>query len=105
VVTLPELDRLRAAIDAVDKKILMLIGERVKLVLGVGEIKRKHGLAVYDPKRETEVLEQLVHQATDPLDAETIRRVFECLIAESRRIEQSHVAELESDEPDPKTGK
>lgn len=86
-----ELDTLRIAIDAVDQRISELLAERVRLVLAVGEYKRKHGLAVYDPERERSVLDRLAKAAKPPLDGDTVRRVFERLIDESRRIEQHHV--------------
>lgn len=86
-----ELDTLRVAIDAVDQRISQLLAERVRLVLAVGEYKRKNGLAVYDPERERSVLERLAKAAEPPLDGDTVRRVFERLIDESRRIEQHHV--------------
>jgi chorismate mutase-like protein len=86
-----ELDTLRIAIDAVDQRISELLAERVRLVLAVGEYKRKNGLAVYDPERERSVLERLAKAAKPPLDGDTVRRVFERLIDESRRIEQHHV--------------
>ncbi len=86
-----ELEALRCQIDAVDERILGLVAERVGLVLRVGELKRSSGAAVYDPERERRVLERLAHQATPPLDRETVQRVFERLIDESRRLELAHV--------------
>jgi chorismate mutase len=91
-VTVPELDELRRAIDAVDRKILELVAERVRLVLAVGDVKRARGLAVYDPERERRVLEALAELAPQPLDATTVKRIFERLIDESRRLEQHHVS-------------
>ena len=63
-----------------------------RLVLAVGEYKRKHGLAVYDPERERALLEKLCKAAPPSLDHDTVRRIFERLIDESRRIEQHHVS-------------
>jgi chorismate mutase len=57
----------------------------------VGDYKRKNSLPVYDPERERSLLERLSRAARPPLDADTVRRVFERLIDESRRIEQHHV--------------
>lgn len=88
----PELDELRRAIDAVDRKILELVAERVRLVLAVGDVKRSKGLAVYDPERERRVLETLAELAPAPLDETTVKRIFERLIDESRRLEQRHVS-------------
>lgn len=87
----PELDALRRAIDEIDAKILELVAERVKIVLAVGDYKRARSLAAYDPERERQMLERLCARAPSPLDAETVRRVFERLIDESRRLEQGHM--------------
>ena len=87
----PELDELRRGIDAVDQQILRLLHERVRLVMQVGDYKRSRGIPVYDPERERALLDRLCRAAEPPLDAETIRRIFERLVDESRRIEQHHV--------------
>lgn len=99
LVTDPDLRQLRAAIDEVDHQILELVAKRVRLVLAVGDVKRHRNMTVYDPERERRVLDRLVGDAPDPLDAATVRRVFERLIDESRRLEQRHVQATEqSDE-------
>jgi chorismate mutase len=90
-VAVPELEALRVAIDDVDRKILHLIAERVRLVLAVGDVKRERNMAVYDPDRERRILDHLASQAPAPLDGVTVRRIFERLIDEARRLEQSHV--------------
>ena len=87
----PDLEELRRGIDAVDQQILKLLHERVRLVMAVGEYKRERGIPVYDPARERALLDRLCKAAEPPLDAETIRRIFERLVDESRRIEQHHV--------------
>lgn len=86
-----DLDELRRSIDAVDQNILKLLHERVRLVMAVGEYKRERGIPVYDPARERALLDRLCKAAEPPLDADTIRRIFERLVDESRRIEQHHV--------------
>ncbi len=91
-VSVPELEELRRAIDEVDQKILGLIAERVRLVLRVGDVKRERQMAVYDPDRERRILDRLASQAPEPLDGTTVRRIFERLIDEARRLEQRHVS-------------
>lgn len=88
----PDLESLRKAIDAVDAQLLELIHERVRLVLEVGAYKARHGLAIYDPERERRLLERLTALANPPLEPDTVRRIFERLIDESRRLEQHHTA-------------
>lgn len=85
------LDELRLRIDAIDRQILDLVHERIRLVMQVGEYKRARGMPVYDPERERQLLERLSAAAQPPLDAPTIRRIFERLVDEARRIEQHHV--------------
>jgi chorismate mutase len=85
-----ELETLRRSIDAVDTRLLELIHERVRLVLEVGAYKAKRGLAVYDPERERRMLERLSALAQPPVEPDTVRRIFERLIDESRRLEQRH---------------
>lgn len=88
----PELAALRDAIDGLDREILELVAKRVEVVLRVGDYKRERGLKVYDPSREREVLDMLCALGRPPLTAPTIRRIFERLIDESRRLEQLHVS-------------
>lgn len=91
----PELEALRQAIDEIDARILELVAARVRVVLSVGDYKRKRGLAVYDPERERGLLDRLCNAAPAPLDRETVRRIFERLVDESRRIEQHHMSRRE----------
>lgn len=85
----PELEALRQEIDTLDQRILDLVAARVRVVLRVGELKRRVGLPVYDPDRERRMLERLEQASAPPLDRSTVRRIFERLIDESRRIEQN----------------
>jgi chorismate mutase len=87
----PDLDVLRERIDAIDTQLLELIAERIRIVLEVGSYKRERGIEVYDPARERALLERLSDAPPAPLDAATVRRIFERLVDESRRLEQRHV--------------
>jgi chorismate mutase len=91
-VTVPELEELRRVIDEVDQKILALLAERVRLVLAVGDVKRERQMPAYDPERERRILDRLASLAQPPLDGTTVRRVFERLIDEARRLEQHHMS-------------
>jgi len=88
----PELDALRRTIDEIDEKILELVAARVRVVLAVGAYKRLHALPVYDPERERSMLDRLCSIAPEPLAPDTVRRIFERLVDESRRLEQKYVA-------------
>jgi chorismate mutase len=86
-----ELSALRQEIDSIDREILKLIANRMRLVLKVGDYKREHALPVHDPERERRMLESLAQSAPPPLTAESVRRIFERLIDASRYLEQHHV--------------
>lgn len=90
--TAPDLESLRRSIDEIDSRLLALIQERVRLVLEVGNFKRENGLTIYDPERERNLIARLTAEAKPPLEPETVRRIFERLIDESRRLEQRHVS-------------
>ncbi|MDP7035399.1 MAG: chorismate mutase [Planctomycetota bacterium] len=81
------LHSLRAEIDRIDEQILDLLNERVRLVLNIGQIKRDLKLRIFDPKRESSILQKLLRNHSGPLDSEAVRRIFERLIDECRRIE------------------
>ncbi|MGE5245472.1 MAG: chorismate mutase [Betaproteobacteria bacterium] len=83
------LDDLRGDIDRVDEVIVRLLNERARCVCEIGRFKREHGLAVYQPHREKQVLEHVRRIATEgPLGPDAIGRLFERIIDEARRLER-----------------
>ena len=91
---LPGLPELRESIDEIDRQIVRLLAERLELVMRVGEIKRSHGVAAYDAARERDLLEKVARVAPVPLTPEMAERIFQCIIQESRNLEQRHMASL-----------
>ena len=88
-----DLSRLREAIDRVDEVIVRLLNQRARYAIEIGELKGILGLPVYAPEREKEVLLHVERTSEGPLDPSTVRRLFERIIDESRRVEReaSHV--------------
>ena len=54
----------------------------------VGRIKAEMGLPIYSPEREAEILDRVARENPGPLDPTAVRRVFERIIDESRRLER-----------------
>ncbi len=81
------IDRLRARIDAIDAKLVALLSERAACALSIGHLKRALGMAIYQPAREADVLVHVCGMNPGPLDDEAIRRLFERIIDEARRLE------------------
>lgn len=82
------LDDLRRRIDALDRRVVALLNERAAHAIALGRIKKKRGLPVYQPAREEEVLNNVQGCNGGPLEDAALRRLFERIIDESRRIER-----------------
>lgn len=83
-----ELSRLREAIDRVDEVLVRLLNQRARYAIEIGEVKTVLGVPVYAPEREKEVLLHVERTSDGPLAPEAVRRLFERVIDESRRIER-----------------
>lgn len=83
-----ELKRLREAIDRVDEVLVKLLNQRAKYAVEIGEIKGLLSLPVYSPEREKDVLRHAEENSRGPLDPAAVRRLFERIIDESRRVER-----------------
>ena len=81
--------RWRERIDAVDRRIVDLLNERSRNVLEIGAHKSRLGLAIYDPAREEEIVKQAIAANEGPLEDSAIRRLFERILDESRRLERT----------------
>ncbi len=87
-----ELKRLREVIDRVDEVLVKLLNQRAKYAVEIGEIKGLLSLPVYSPEREKDVLHHVEHASRGPLDPSAVRRLFERIIDESRRVERESAA-------------
>jgi chorismate mutase len=82
------LDELRREIDAIDEQLVRLLSERAECALQIGHEKKLAGLDVYQPTRETEVLGHVQRINMGPLDDAAMKRLFERIIDEARRLER-----------------
>ena len=83
-----QLERLRRRIDALDEELVRLLSERAECALEIGRVKKQAGMDVYQPAREAQVLAHVQHVNGGPLDHGAIRRLFERVIDEARRLER-----------------
>ena len=58
------LAELRAQIDSLDEELLQLLAKRLDVVHKIGEVKQQHGLPIYVPQRESEMLQKKREAAT-----------------------------------------
>ncbi len=83
------LSQLRRQIDKIDSQILRLLNRRATLVVGIGKIKKKHKLPVYDGRREEAVLRRLTQTTPGPLPPTATRKIFREILRNSRNLQSS----------------
>lgn len=82
------IDALRQRIDEIDEQIVALLNTRAECALAIGHEKKLAGLEVYQPDREADVLAHVQAVNTGPLDNGAVKRLFERVIDEARRLER-----------------
>ncbi len=78
----------RQRIDQIDDQLMKLLNARSACAVEIGRIKRRIGMALYQPDREKWILDRVARNNPGPLDSGALRRVFERVIDESRRLER-----------------
>ena len=85
-----QLAELRAQIDQLDQELLQLLAKRLEVVHKVGEVKQQHGLPIYVPQRESEMLQRKREAAeqlglSPDLIEDILRRIMrESYVSENR---------------------
>jgi chorismate mutase len=75
----------REALDLLDRKLLTLLNQRLRITLRIGKIKKGIGKRIYDPEREKEILERLQRKNKGPLNKEDLRKIFGMIMNVCRR--------------------
>lgn len=83
------LEEHRKHIDRIDKTIVALLCERMRLGLAVGDLKREHHWPTRSAEREAEVLAQVRGAAAGPLTARSAERIFALIIEETSAVQES----------------
>ena len=100
--TSPELNRLRAEIDELDRRIVNLLNERAQLARAVGHEKAAIGRrAIRDREREREVLLRVSIANEGPMAQVDLLAVYRRLIASARALETVERERLQRDEDEP----
>ena len=82
------LEGCRREIDEVDVRILELLNQRTRVVEEIGRIKRSLAMPIYEPRREDQVFRNVTENNQGPLPADAVKRIFERIIDEMRRVQQ-----------------
>ena len=86
------LARCRERIDEIDRRLVELLNERTSIVEEIGRVKREAKLAIYEPKRESQVFDNITSHNGGPLTADGVKRIFERIIDEMRRVQKDRMA-------------
>jgi chorismate mutase len=90
-----DLHQRRRQIDQLDTELLRLLNQRAALACELASIKKSSGLAVYDGRREQQILDRICGQNPGPLDSEGLISIFRCIIRESRKLEETSMQQLD----------
>jgi chorismate mutase len=79
------INRMRKAIDLVDRDIVRMLSRRRDLALEIGRVKAERGMSVRSPAREAELVAVIRDEAAlQKLDPEQVEAVFQVILAGSR---------------------
>ena len=85
---LEQIESWRRRIDELDAQILALLNERSRCALAIGAVKRRLAHGIYDPEREAAIVRHVLAVNHGPLQDDAVRRLFERILDESRRLER-----------------
>jgi len=82
------LNKYRAEIDKIDRKLVDLLSKRGKISKKIGIFKKEKGLEIHNLDRETELISNLEEIGVGKgLNKKYIKDVFQVILRESRRIQ------------------
>jgi chorismate mutase len=81
----------REKIDDLDRKLASLLNERAAAVVEIGRLKRRLGMAIYEPNREREVIENVHRSSTGPLENTDLVKIYERLLDVMRNIQKREI--------------
>ena len=79
----------RQRIDRIDKTIVALLAERMRIGRELGVIKRAHAWPTRSIPREAEVLASVRRAASGPLPPDSAARIFAAIIAETAAMQDA----------------
>jgi chorismate mutase len=83
-----EIEDWRKKIDELDEKLVKLFNLRAEFAIEIGKIKYLLNIPLHSPQRETQIYDHVQSMNAGPLSDAAIRRLFERLIDETRRLER-----------------
>ena len=92
-----QLEECRKNIDAIDAEIMQLLNRRASLSRQIGSIKTRAGLPIIDLRREDIVLRRVVRDNAGDISSDSVLRIYDEILSESRRIQIAIAAQATAD--------
>lgn len=80
-------EELRERVDEVDLALIRTLNERARIVQELVALKGEAGVALFDPKREEEILRRVVEENDGPIYDSSMRDIFEMILHRIRDLE------------------
>lgn len=75
---------LRSQIDVIDDQIMDILGKRMKIVDGIGELKRENNVSILQVKRWNQVLSRMINEGeTNKLSEDFVLKIYKAIHQES----------------------
>ena len=77
----------RQRIEEIDREIVRLLQERVRVAIEIGRIKSSKSIPVADPAREMEVMSHVLNTPHAPLDSQSLETLFLWILTICRKAQ------------------
>lgn len=84
---------LRNEIDKLDSEIVQLLEKRFDVVKEIAKFKIKNNIPIYDPERETQVLEKSLNNLENKEYFDEIEKIFKQIMASSKTYQNQIIKE------------
>lgn len=78
----------RTKIDEIDKQIVELINKRAEAAFEIGKIKKATSSAVFVPKREQQVLDNVVNNSKGIISDEDLKLIYKQIMSACKNVEK-----------------
>ena len=85
-----QLEKMREKINEIDKRMAELFTERMVTVKRIAEYKKEHGLDIFDPQREQEV----VKRNSELIEDATLREYYAAFLRETMAVSKLYQRQL-----------
>lgn len=86
----PTLKELRDKIDSIDRKLLKLLAQRMKISKEIGSAKKARGVSAYQPEREEEIIAKMTaSNRKSALSDIALRQIYTEIMSASRALQET----------------